>query len=27
VAIGVLKALFAGKLSPDPATPGEEARR
>jgi|SRR5271166_4859885 len=25
VAIGVLKALFAGKLSPDPATPGEEA--
>jgi AcrR family transcriptional regulator len=27
VAIGVLKALFAGKLSPDPATPGEEASR
>ncbi len=25
VAIGVLKALFAGKLSPDPATPSEEA--
>jgi len=25
VAIGVLKALFAGKLSPGPATPGEEA--
>ena len=25
VAIGVLKALFAGKLSPDPAKPGEEA--
>jgi TetR/AcrR family transcriptional regulator, repressor for uid operon len=25
VAIGVLKALFAGKLSPEPATPGEEA--
>ena len=25
VAIGVLKALFAGKLSPDPATLGEEA--
>ncbi len=25
VAIGVLKALFAGKLSPDPAAPGEEA--
>ncbi len=25
VAIGVLRALFAGKLSPDPATPGEEA--
>ena len=25
MAIGVLKALFAGKLSPDPATPGEEA--
>jgi TetR/AcrR family transcriptional regulator, repressor for uid operon len=27
VAIGVLKALFAGKLSSDPATPGEEGRR
>ena len=27
VAIGVLKALFAGKLSADPAKPGEEARR
>ena len=25
VAIGVLKALFAGRLSPDPAAPGEEA--
>jgi TetR/AcrR family transcriptional regulator, repressor for uid operon len=25
MAIGVLKALFAGKLSPDPAEPGEEA--
>jgi TetR/AcrR family transcriptional regulator, repressor for uid operon len=25
VAIGVLKALFAGRLSPDPTTPGEEA--
>jgi TetR/AcrR family transcriptional regulator, repressor for uid operon len=25
VAIGVLKTLFAGKLSPDPAEPGEEA--
>jgi AcrR family transcriptional regulator len=25
VAIGVLKALFAGKLSPDPASPAEEA--
>ena len=25
MAVGVLKALFAGKLSPDPAAPGEEA--
>ena len=27
MAVGVLKALFAGALSADPATPGEEARR
>jgi AcrR family transcriptional regulator len=26
MAVGVLKALFAGALSPDPAAPGEEAR-
>ena len=27
MAVRVLKALFAGKLSDDPATPGEEAQR
>jgi len=26
MAVGVLKGLFAGKLSPDPAAPGEEVR-